>query len=215
MADTVGSTSISEVLLIAGGKYYALATSDQFGCADITGGTYAIHGGIFTGSGMTLLLNGCMAPGSQGGYVPYNLSGYLTAAELNVSIDVGAVLLPTLGAAMDPLYNVPSSLATLAGNWNDAGNTLTINADGSFSEMQTSGCLVSGAYSIIDATHNLYAVSLQITNCASSNANIAFTGLGYLDNSNPTALSFIETLSGPDPSNPGGTVLISDTITQP
>jgi hypothetical protein len=64
----------------------------------------------------------------------------------------------------------------------------------------------------IDATHNLYGVSLEITGCTSAIAGIAFTGLGYLDGSNPTALHFIEGLSGPDPANPGGTVLISEHI---
>jgi hypothetical protein len=211
--DTVNGKPVTEVALIAGGNYFALASADQFGCEDITGGTYAIDGSTFKGSGALVLMNSCNAPNGQGGYLPYTLSGYMATAGLNLSFVVGAILVPTLGATMDPLYNEPSSLTKLAGNWNDAGNTLTINADGTFFEQQSSGCVVSGAYTIIDATHNLYGVSLQIANCSSSVAGIAFNGLGYLDDSNPNALQFFEDMSGADPANAGGLVLLSDTIT--
>jgi hypothetical protein len=200
------------VALIAGGKYYALASADQFGCADITGGTYTIDGSLFMGSGVAVLLNNCNAPNGQN-YLPFTLNGYMTGTELNLSFEVGGMLVPTLGAALDPLYNEPSSLAKLAGNWDDAGNTLTINADGTFFEQQASGCVVNGAYTIIDATHNLYGVSFEITNCTSSIAGIAFSGLGYLDDSNPNAWHFLEDASGPDPANGGAITVVFDNIT--
>ena len=211
--DTVNGKPVTEVALIAGGNYYALASADPFGCADVTGGTYANDGSTFKGSGAAVLMNSCNAPNGQGGYLPYTLNGYMTAAGLDLSFAVDGMLVPTLGATLDPLYNEPSSLAKLAGNWNDAGNTLTINADGTFFEQQATGCVVSGAYSIIDATHNLYGVSLEVASCSSSIAGIAFNGLGYLDDSNPNALQFFEDLSGPDPANAGGIVLLSDTLT--
>jgi hypothetical protein len=213
IVDTVNGTSVSEVALIAGGKYYALASADQYGCADITGGTYTIAGSMFTGSGVALLMNNCTAPNGASGYLPYTLSGYMLNSELNLSFEVGGLLVPTLGATVDALYAEPSSLTKLAGNWNDGANTLTVNADGTFFEQQGSGCVINGAYTIIDATHNLYGVSFEITNCTSSIAGIAFTGLGYLDDSNPSALHFIEAVSGADPANTGGAVLLSDNIT--
>jgi hypothetical protein len=212
----VSGKPVTEIALIAGGKYYAVASSDQFGCADISGGTYSTAGdgfGVFTGSGVTLLMNNCTAPGGQGGYVPYTLNGYMLGAELNLSFDVAGVLVPTLGATMDKLYNEPSSLASLAGNWDDAGNTLTINPDGTFFEQQGSGCVVNGAYSLIDPTHNLYAVSFEITSCTSRLAGIAFSGLGYLDDSDPNAWHFLEDLSGSDPGSAGATVLVSANLT--
>jgi hypothetical protein len=213
IADTVNGKSVTEVALIAGGKYYAVASADQFGCADITGGTYTIDGSMFMGNGVALLMNNCTTPNNASGYVPYTLSGYLLNTELNLSFEVGGMLIPTLGATMDKLYSEPSSLAKLAGNWNDAGNTLTINADGTFFEQQGSGCVINGAYTIIDATHNLYGVSFEITSCTSSIAGIAFNGLGYLDDSNPNAPRFVEDVSGADPANTGGAVLLSDSIT--
>jgi hypothetical protein len=213
ITDTLNGKAVTEVALIAGGKYYALASADQFGCGDITGGTYAIDGSMFKGSGVAVLMNNCNAPNGQGGYLPYTLNGYMMGTGLNLSFVVGGMLVPTLGATLDPLYNEPSSLAKLAGNWDDAGNTLTINPDGTFFEQQGGGCVVNGAYTIIDPTHNLYGVSFEITNCSSSIAGIAFNGLGYLDDGDPNAWHFLEDASGPDPANVGATVLISENIT--
>jgi hypothetical protein len=211
--DTVNGKPVTEVAMIAGGKYYALATEDQFDCADITGGTYAIDGSMFTGSGVALLMNNCNAPNGRGGYLPYTLNGYILDSVLNLSFEVGGLLVPTLGATMDKLYNEPSSLTKLAGNWDDAGNTLTINPDGTFFEQQGSGCVLNGAYTIIDPTHDLYGVSFEITNCTSSTANIAFNGLGYLDDTKPSAWHFLEIVSGPDPAHGGATVLVSANLT--
>jgi hypothetical protein len=215
---TVNGNVVAEVALIADGKYYALASVDEFGCADITGGTYAPASGVYAGSsfissGMTLLLNGCNAPGGQTGYLPYTLNGYLMGASANLSFEVAGNLVPALGATMDKLYSEPSSLAKLTGNWDDAGNTLTINSDGTFFEQQSTGCVVNGAYTIIDATHNLYGVSLQVSNCTDGMAGIAFTGLGYLDDSDANAQRFVQILSGPDPTNAGSLVLVSGSLT--
>jgi hypothetical protein len=212
ITDTVNGKPVTEVALIAGGNYYSLASADPFGCGDITGGTYTIDGSMFNGSGVAALLNNCTALNGQN-YLTYTLNGYMTGPELNLSFDVDGVLVPTLGATLDPLYNEPSSLAKLAGNWNDGGNTLTIDPDGTFFEQQASGCVVNGAYTIIDPTHNLYGVSFQFSNCSSSLAGIAFSGLGYLDDSNPNAWHFLEDASGPDPALGGAIMVVFDNIT--
>ena len=213
IVDTVSGKPVTEVALIAGGKYYALASMDQFGCADVTGGTYTANASTFKGSGVALLMNNCKAPNGRGGYLPYTLNGYILDSDLNLSFEVGGLLVPTLGATLDKLYNEPSSLTKLAGNWDDAGNTLTINPDGTFFEQQGSGCVLNGAYTIIDPTHNLYGVSFEITNCTSSTASIAFNGLGYLDDTNPNAWHFLEIVSGQDPARGGATVLVSANLT--
>jgi hypothetical protein len=210
--DTVNGKPVSEVVLAAGGKYYALATADSFGCGDAMAGTYTVDGSTFTGSGVAELLNNCTGPNGQS-YLTYTLNGYMTGSDLNLSFDVGGVLVPTLGATPDSLYSEPSSLARLAGNWNDAGNTLTIDADGSFFEQQASGCVLSGALTIIDSTHNLYGVSAEFTNCNSSIAGIPFSGLGYLNDSDPNAWHFLADLSGADPNNSGAIVVVFDNVT--
>jgi hypothetical protein len=218
LTGTISGNPVTAVALVADGKYYSLASADQFGCADITGGTYMAASGVyaasgFVGSGVTLLLNSCSAPTGQTGYVAYTLNGYLMGTSANLSFAVGGNLIPTLGATMDKLYSEPSSLGILTGNWNDAGNSLVINSDGTFFEQQGSGCVVSGAYTIIDATRNLYGVSLQVSNCTVGIAGIAFTGLGYLDDSDANARHFVQVLSGPDPANAGAMVLLSGNLT--
>jgi hypothetical protein len=113
---------------------------------------------------------------------------------------------------MDPLYNEPSSLARLAGSWNDAGSTLTINPDGTFFEQQGNGCVVNGSYTILDPTHNIYGASFEITNCSSSLAGIAFSGLAYLDDTNPNLRLIREDATGPDPANGGAIVAVFDVV---
>jgi hypothetical protein len=210
--DTVNGRPVTEVALIAAGKYYALATADPFGCTDITGGTYTAASGVyagtqFTGNGMTLLPDGCSAPSGETGYVAYTLNGSLMSTSVNLAFDLAGNLLPALGATLDTLYSEPSSLERLAGIWDDAGNVLTINSDGTFVEQQSAGCLVNGAYTIVDASHNLYGVSLEVSNCTASIAGIAFAGLGYFDDSNANAPHFVQVLSGSDPANAGAMVL--------
>jgi hypothetical protein len=218
LSDMINGRPVTEVALIAGGKYYALASADPFGCADITGGTYMAASGVyagsnFTGSGMTVLLDGCSAPIGQTGYIAFTLNGALMGSSVNLAFDLGGNLLPALGATMDKLYSEPSSLEKLTGNWDDAGNSLTVNSDGTFIEQQSTGCAVNGAYTIIDATHNLYGVSLQVSNCTASIAGIAFSGLAYLDDSDATAPHLVQVLSGPDPANAGSIVLVSGNLT--
>ena len=179
---TVSGNSISEVALIASGMYFSLAATDQFGCPDITGGDYTVNGSTFTGSGVTSLLNNCAEPNGEG-YFAWTLSGTLTGGELNLSYTDGSTLVPALGATRDPLYDLyRSSLATLVGNWDDAGNVLTVNPDGTFFEQQGNGCTITGAYTIIDPAHNLYRVSFLFDSatCTNSIAGIQFTGLAYL-----------------------------------
>lgn len=206
--DRVNGNAVSEVALIANGTYFALAATDKFGCPSISGGAYSANVSAFSGSGVTALLNNCTEPNGGSGWT---LSGYLTGVNLNLSFVDGGTLVPTLGATPDALYNEASSLARLTGNWNDGGNTLTVNADGTFFEQQASGCAVNGAYTILDPAHNLYGVSFEVSNCTSSLAGIPFAGLGYVDDSDPNAVHLLEDAKGPDPA--GGVVLVFDNLT--
>jgi hypothetical protein len=69
--------------------YFSLAATDQFGCADITGGDYTVNGSTFTGSGVTALLDNCTEPNGEG-YFAWTLSGTLTGGELNLSLPMAA-----------------------------------------------------------------------------------------------------------------------------
>jgi hypothetical protein len=191
----------------------SLAATDEFGCRHIAGGNYTVNGETFTGTGVTDMLEvNCAGPD----YFTWTLSGTLTGSELNLSFTDGGRLVPTLGATLDPLSDLyGSSPATLAGNWDDAGNILTVNPDGTFFEQQGNGCVVTGAYTIIDPAHNLYGVSFVFDSatCASNSiAGIQFTGLAYLTpNTSSGWYHLLEDASG---MNANGTlVVVFDSLT--
>ncbi|MHB2148204.1 hypothetical protein ACX8XP_04040 [Calditrichota bacterium LG25] len=73
---------------------------------------------------------------------------------------------------MDTMYNRPSSLTYLAGRWQlvEEGETtfLDIQASGSLSGGNTSGCQFEGRVEIIEATKNLYNIpTFTIAQCGS------------------------------------------------
>lgn len=87
----------------------------------------------------------------------------------------------------DVLYERDSSLATVAGNYDDgSGSVLNISGDGTvFEQDPSSGCVISGLVSIIDAAYNMYDIALEFSNCVGEFAFVngsSFTGMAALDN---------------------------------
>jgi hypothetical protein len=215
VTDTVNGHAVSEVALIADGMYFSLAAADQNGCSSISGGTYTIDGQTFSGSGITEMLSTCTPPSGLS-YYPWTLSGYGTDGALNLTFTAGSSAVPTLGATPDPFYNLyTSSIATLVGNWDDAGNVLSVNADGTFFEQQGNGCTITGAYTLVDPAHNLYGVSFlfDAATCATNSiAGIQFTGLAYLTPSSSSGwFHLLEDASGVNAS--GALVVVFDSLT--
>ncbi len=212
--DTVDGHPVSEVALIAGGMYFSLATADQDGCSSVSGGAYTIDGQTFSGPGVTAMLSACTPPSGLN-YYSWTLSGYVLNGALDLTFTAGSTAVPTLGATLDPLYNLyTSSIATLVGNWDDAGNVLTVNPDGTFFEQQGNGCTITGAYTLIDPAHNLYGVSFlfDAATCTNSIAGIQFTGLAYLTpNSSSGWYHLLEDASGVSAS--GALVVVFDSLT--
>ena len=191
--------------------YLSLAAMDEFGCAHIAGGNYTVDGSTFTGDGVTSTLGSCAGPG----YFTWTLSGAMTGGELNLTFSDAGTVLPPLAATLDPLYDLyGSSLATLVGNWDDGGNVLTVDPDGTFFEQQGNGCTVTGAYTIIDPAHNLYGVSFVFNpvTCTNSIAGIQFTGLAYLTpKTSSDWYHLLEDASGVDAT--GARVVVFDSLT--
>lgn len=213
--DTVDGHPVSEVALIAGGMYFSLAAADQNGCSSTSGGAYTIDGQTFNGTGVTEMLSACTPPSGLS-YYPWTLSGYVTNGALNLTFTAGGSPVPTLGATLDPFYNLyTSSIATLVGNWDDAGNVLSVNPDGTFFEQQGNGCTITGAYTVINPAHNLYGVSFlfDAATCSTNSiAGIQFTGLAYLTpNSSSGWYQLLEDASGVNAS--GALVVVFDGIT--
>ena len=86
----------------------------------------------------------------------------------------------------DALYDRDSSLALIAGNYDDFGLVLNVSGSGVvFEQDPNTGCVVNGQVSIISSAFNAYDVSITYANCRGNAAilnGVTFTGLGTLDN---------------------------------
>ena len=88
----------------------------------------------------------------------------------------------------DSLYDRDSSLAAMAGNYDDGtGTVLNINALGTMFEQSTaSGCVLNGRVGIIDSAFNLYDVEFGYSSCNGDDVVLNgtnFVGMAVLDNS--------------------------------
>jgi hypothetical protein len=84
----------------------------------------------------------------------------------------------SLALNFDTVYNLGSSLATLAGTWSYTANgfslTATIRPDGTFSAIDSNNCSYTGAFGLIDPNFNAYSEH-YIRSC--SGVSVTFTGL--------------------------------------
>lgn len=96
------------------------------------------------------------------------------------------------------LYARTSELIKLGGDWNDivytvalglGASTWNIGSNGGFIVTTLSGCNGFGSFSIINASHNEYAVTMDISNCPTVSYNSTYTGFAVLSDttSNSTA----------------------------
>ena len=85
------------------------------------------------------------------------------------------------------MYDRDSSLAQIAGNYDDAGQVINITAEGEiFAQDPVTGCIINGQIAIIDNQFNAYDVSISYSSCIGDAADLngsTFTGLGMLDDS--------------------------------
>lgn len=86
------------------------------------------------------------------------------------------------------VYERPSSLATIAGNYRDPSTNAVINVNSAgvvFSQDATTGCVINGQVSIIDARYNAYRVQYSFSSCRGADMVLNGTtanGLATLDN---------------------------------
>jgi hypothetical protein len=110
-------------------------------------------------------------------------------ANSTFTTDGGAVASGTLTLTFNAEYNQASSLGTLAGNYTDTatGTAVTIGADGTiFAQDASSGCVINGTVSILNASYNAYRMQATYANCLGANAvlnGVEVSGLGTLDTS--------------------------------
>ena len=89
-----------------------------------------------------------------------------------------------------PIYERDSSLATIAGMYDDGFQLVTdIGSDGTiFAQDPFTNCVTNGQVSIIDPDFNLYDFQFELSNCTDIYQilnGVSFFGLGLLDDSFP------------------------------
>lgn len=114
---------------------------------------------------------------------------------VNCTTTAGLQTQTTVALAYEPLYDRNSSLATIAGMFDDgAGGIVTIiAADGTiFEQDPVSGCVTNGQVRIINSNFNAYDIETGFSNCTGQAAILngaTFVGIGVLDNTvNPELL---------------------------
>ena len=92
----------------------------------------------------------------------------------------------TLWAAV---YDQPSSFKALAGYWSSDMYTEIVTPTGDFIAVnQELGCIGSGQYTIVNASHGLYSFTERLYNCDSSAFNGARSGVAHIDKSSGEAI---------------------------
>ena len=169
------------------------ATGEQgFGTATSDGNDVTINYTYVAPFGFTLLDGSTSADCTATGTIQERQS---LSADISCDTSNGGSFDTTVSLTYDALYELGSSLTTIAGNYDDFGQVFSISSDGTIFEQDvTTGCIVSGQVTVIDPQYNAYEVSLSFTGCLGINAILngaTFTGLGiYDDTVNPNEIIF-------------------------
>ena len=186
ITDASGNTSTSLTIVTEDGRFFTAARNNNNNFEDLGMGTLAVTGNTVSGNATVGIVVYATSPGVQIGCVYSDGSrsaigtiagSVVQRSSLNLTVTattVNGTALPSIPANLtfDTRYNMASSLAAIAGNWNGpTGNILNINANGAiFSQDPVSGCVVNGQVSIINAAYNAYSASATYSNCGGSSA---------------------------------------------
>jgi hypothetical protein len=155
----------------------------------------------------TVSSNGSSASASFDGYTKFgsafpdgsthgtgSLSGTIVprasfSGTTQFTTDGGTKSSEALALTFNPLYNNPSSLSTISGNYTDpnTGDVVSVTSAGivTWQDPATS-CVGNGTVSIINASYNAYQVQFDYANCQGQAAalnGVQFSGLATLDTS--------------------------------
>lgn len=110
----------------------------------------------------------------------------LTVAS-NCTTTLGSTTQVTASLTYDSLYERNASLATIAGQYSDFGDVITIDNTGAvFEQSATTGCVLNGQVSVINPEHNAYGVAFTVGGCGAGFTELngtSWSGIGALDNS--------------------------------
>jgi hypothetical protein len=181
------------------GEFYIAGRNANNGCAAVGFGQVSVNGASFSGSEEIAIVRFSTVPGVQTNctYPDGTVSGTGTltgtvAQRSSLSVtDTGTTSAGTsLGTnttawTFNPLYMQGSSFANIAGNYTDGSDTLSISSAGVISETDaTTGCVITGQVTILNASYNAYPFSFTYSGCTGTSAaanGVTFTGLAALD----------------------------------
>jgi hypothetical protein len=201
-----GDTMQGKALVTETGDLFFAGLNTANGCAVVGFGQVTVSGSAVSGSTQdaivpfTTAATTCSYPdGSTSG--TSSLSGTVSQRSTLSLTDTSTTSLGmALGSetqtwAYSSLYAEMPSLTSIAGNYADGTDTLTINADGTiFEQDPTTGCVINGTVSIVNPSYNAYALSVTWSNCTGNSMVLngkTATGLGYIDDSmSPNQVDF-------------------------
>ncbi len=185
--DSLTGMQITGIVDEAGEAHFIRADGTQYV------GTVVTNGNSFTASFQGMTQFGSTFPdgsihgtGVMTGAVQERQS---ISATDTFTTDAGTTTNGSLTLNFNSMYDLPSSLATISGNYTDtaSGAVMSISASGAItSQDPTTGCVLNGQVTIIDPTYNAYAISVSISSCTGTAAAVngaTFTGLGAINNS--------------------------------
>lgn len=196
-----GDTIQARALVTETGDLFYAGINTTNGCATVGFGQVTVNGSTVAGSTNDAIVlfsqaagvnTTCTYPdGSTSG--TSTLSGTLAQrSSLGLTVTSTTSGGTALGSethtwSYSSLYAETPSLATVAGNYADGSDTLTVSSDGTiFEQDPVSGCVVNGQASVVNPTYNGYNLTFTYSNCTGSAAvlnGITVTGLGYYDDS--------------------------------
>jgi hypothetical protein len=169
-------TEIVTLMVLPDGLFYgqvALAPAG-YGCVYLIAGNF-VHGGTASiEANYTSLQSPYLEPSAckaeGGGGAVASMSG----ASLKLLVSTTSMKATWLLAPLKA-YDSPSSLTLIAGQWVDPWTQRVeyVYTDGAFTAYDpASGCSESGQYSVVDATHALYAFVETLSGCESMVAHL-------------------------------------------
>jgi hypothetical protein len=191
------------------GDFYFAERNQNNGCADVGFGQASVTGNSISGNVDVAIVQWATSAGvsTTCTYPDGSTSGTGTISgtiaqrsSMTVTVSGSTSMGTALGSdtetwTFSSLYDTASSLATVAGNYTDGSDTLSIDGNGViFEQDPTTGCVLNGQISTIDAQYNAYSISFTPSNCTGSAAaanGVTFTGLATFDQTvSPAQLDF-------------------------
>ncbi|HEY6619777.1 MAG TPA: hypothetical protein VIY68_09550 [Steroidobacteraceae bacterium] len=199
-----GDVIVAEGIASETGQYFAYSKNTTNGCAGLAFGQLSVNGNNVSGNEDAAIVRYSTAVGGATNCVYPDGSTSATGTIIGTVSQRASLMLTasgttSLGGALpadsttftfSSLYLNASSLATIAGNYNDGGPTMTVDANGAIFEQDPNGCVLSGQVSIINPAYNAYGIQLTFANCTGTSAGlngVVASGLVMLDTSTSPA----------------------------